>query len=67
MPLTPHVRCSRCEAVFASDARADETVICPECGHEGLPAGVMRPSGFPTLDEFRRDIEASRTHEPSQD
>lgn len=67
MPMTPHVRCSRCDAVFASDARADESVTCPECGYEGPPGGVMRPSGFPSLDEFRRNIEASRAQEPSQD
>lgn len=67
MPMTPHVRCAGCEAVFASDARPDETVTCPECGHQGPPAGVMRPSGFPSLEDFRRNIEASRAHDPSQD
>ncbi len=67
MLMRPHVRCTRCEAVFASDASLEDEVECPECGNRGHPAGIMKPSGFPSLEEFRRHIEASRDATSSQE
>lgn len=53
--MTPHVMCRSCQFVFPSDAKLDEEVTCPECGHSAEPAGVMRPTGFPSLETFRRN------------
>jgi len=60
MPMTPHVRCGECGHVFASDATMDDDVLCPACGHCGAPGGVMRPTGFPSLEVFRRNVEKLR-------
>lgn len=60
MSMTPHVLCAECGHVFAADARMDDEVTCPECGHRGAPAGVMRPSGFPSLETFKRNVSKAR-------
>ncbi len=60
MAMTPHVRCRACGEVFPSEAGMDDDVTCPACGHRGSPAGVMRPTGFPSLEVFRRNVEKSR-------
>ena len=60
MAMTPHVRCAECGQVFASDATMNDDVTCPACGHRGTPGGVMRPTGFPSLDVFRRNVEKLR-------
>ncbi|HKI57933.1 MAG TPA: hypothetical protein VKA00_01790 [Trueperaceae bacterium] len=56
MGVTPHVRCAECGHVFASDAGMDDEVTCPACGHHGPPGGVMRPTGFPSLETFKRNV-----------
>lgn len=58
--MTPHVRCAECGHVFAADAGMDDEVTCPECGHHGSPGGVMRPTGFPSLETFTRNISKAR-------
>lgn len=60
MAMTPHVRCAECGHVFAVDATMDDEVSCPQCGHRGNPGGVMRPTGFPSLEVFRRNVARSR-------
>jgi DNA-directed RNA polymerase subunit RPC12/RpoP len=55
MSFIPHVMCQRCEHVFASDATLEDTVQCPECGCRATPKRVMRPSGFPSLEAFKRN------------
>jgi hypothetical protein len=60
MAMTPHVRCAECDQVFEADAGMDDEVTCPGCGHRGKPGGVMRPTGFPSLETFRRNISKSR-------
>lgn len=53
-PLHPHAMCAHCQHVFAADVSMADTVRCPACGEEGRPAGIMRPSGFPSLESFKR-------------
>lgn len=60
MTMTPHVLCAECGNVFENDASMEDEVTCPACGHRGPPGGVMRPSGFPALEVFRRNIEKAR-------
>ena len=60
MAMTPHVRCADCGHVFPSDATMDDEVTCPACGRTGTPAGVMRPTGFPSMEVFRRNVEKLR-------
>lgn len=60
MAMTPHVLCAQCGHVFASDARMEDEVTCPECGHRGTPGGVMRPTGFPSLETFERNVSKLR-------
>ena len=60
MAMTPHVRCAYCSHVFPSDATMDDEVTCPSCGNSGPPGGVMRPTGFPSLEVFRRNVETLR-------
>lgn len=67
MPLTPHVLCSHCEAVFPSTAAMDEVVTCPVCHHVGAPAGVMRSSDFPDVESFRRSMQATLEQKPSEE
>jgi len=61
MAITPHVLCGHCGHVFASEAGLEDEVTCPACGHTAPPGGVMRPTGFPTLEVFRRNVEAARS------
>ncbi|MEJ2357072.1 MAG: hypothetical protein P8Y13_03185 [Deinococcales bacterium] len=56
MAMIPHVRCADCGHVFPADATMDDEVTCPECGHAGTPGGVMRPSGYPSLEVFKRNV-----------
>lgn len=60
MTIRPHVRCAHCEHVFPSDADLETVVTCPACGHSARPAGVMRPTGVPSLETFRRNVTAAR-------
>jgi rubredoxin len=63
MAMTPHVRCAHCDHVFPSDAGPETEVTCPACGRSGTPAGVMRPSGVPSLEVFRSNVESARRRE----
>lgn len=65
--MTPHVRCAHCGNVFASDAELEDEVTCPACGHTAPPAGVMRPTGFPSLEVFRRNVLTARSRRPPDD
>lgn len=64
--MTPHVLCAECGHVFVADARMDDQVTCPACGHRGTPGGVMRPTGFPSLETFKRNVAKVRG-EPAEE
>ena len=50
--MTSQVMCAKCQHVFASDAAE---VTCPECAYQGKPAGVMKVTGVPSLETFKRN------------
>ncbi len=50
--MTPQVMCAKCQHIFASDS---DEILCPECGHQGKPAGVMKVTGVPDLEVFKRN------------
>lgn len=55
MSFEPQVMCENCQTVFPSAASKDDTVICPACQHEGKPGRVMKVTGFPSLETFKRN------------
>jgi predicted nucleic acid-binding Zn-ribbon protein len=63
--VTPHVMCRHCGHVFSSDTEIEEPVQCPACGRTDTPRGVMRPTGFPTLDVFTRNWQRAQEAERS--
>ncbi len=58
--LKPQVMCGNCGHVFPSEADKDEKINCPNCDYSGLPAGIMRASGFPSLETFTKNWQRSR-------
>ena len=58
----PRVMCARCQAIFPEPTNhtQGDTVTCPECGHQGVPRGVMRAATFPSLAAFRHNWQASQ-------
>lgn len=63
--MIPHVMCRHCGHVFSSDAEGDEQVKCPACGRTDTPSGLMRPTGFPSLEVFTRNWQRVREVEGS--
>ncbi len=61
--IIPQVMCATCGHVFSSGADVSEIneVTCPECGTTAKPKGIMQPSGFPSLDTFKRNWEKSKS------
>ncbi len=60
MMFTPQVMCAKCQHVFAAEATLEQTVICPNCSHEGKPERIMKATGFPSLETFKKNFERSR-------
>jgi DNA-directed RNA polymerase subunit RPC12/RpoP len=58
--FTPHVMCTNCQHVFASEATLEQTVICPNCSHKGRPERVMKVTGFPSLETFKKNFGRSK-------
>ncbi|MGL4610344.1 MAG: hypothetical protein ACRCYY_11825 [Trueperaceae bacterium] len=58
--LTPHVMCAKCQHVFPSEASLEQNTTCPNCAHEGKPARIMKPTGFPSLDVFTKNWQRSK-------
>lgn len=58
----PRVMCARCQAIFPEPEHhtKGDTATCPECGHEGVPRGVMHAATFPSLDAFKHNWQASQ-------
>lgn len=56
----PRVMCARCQAIFPEPETVEDTVTCPECGHQGTPRGVMHAATFPSLDAFKHNWQASQ-------
>lgn len=52
--------CASCGEVFPAEVARDDVILCPVCGHEGKPAGVMRVTGFPSLEAFKRNWQKSQ-------
>lgn len=50
--MTPQVMCAKCQHIFTSDA---VEVLCPKCGYQDKPAGVMKVTGVPDLEVFKRN------------
>jgi ssDNA-binding Zn-finger/Zn-ribbon topoisomerase 1 len=44
--------CPKCHHISPGDA---QEIICPECSYQGKPAGVMKVTGVPSLDVFKRN------------
>lgn len=63
MHVIPHVMCRHCGHVFSSEVEIEEPVQCPACGRTDTPRGVMRPTGFPTLDVFTRNWQRAQEAE----
>lgn len=59
--ITPQVMCSACGHIFPSPAKATDDITCPECQTLGKPKGIMQPSGFPSLDTFKRNWQKSKS------
>jgi rubredoxin len=62
--MTHQVMCANCQHIFASDA---EEVVCPECGFQGKPGGVMRVTGIPSLEVFKRNYASANFPERDTD
>ena len=68
--ITPQVMCAACGHIFPSPVGESiqsteqspeqasselEEVSCPECETKAVPKGVMQPTGFPSLETFKRN------------
>jgi DNA-directed RNA polymerase subunit RPC12/RpoP len=52
--------CANCQHIFASEATLDNVVVCPNCSHEGKPERIMKATGFPSLETFKKNFERSK-------
>lgn len=65
--ITPQVMCSACGHVFPTlslpheSSPMAEEITCPECKTHAKPKGVMQPTGFPSLDIFKRNWQRSKS------
>jgi len=64
--ISPQVMCAACGHVFPhpivpAEASVLSEVSCPACETQAKPKGIMKPSGFPSLETFERNWKKSKS------
>ena len=68
--INPQAMCSACGHVFPTLSLTSEQgtisttveeITCPECKVQGKPKGIMQPTGFPSLETFKRNWQRSKS------
>ncbi len=63
--MEAQVMCRNCQQVFPADASLDDEVTCPVCETTAQPLRVMRMTGPPSLEIFKRNF--MRANRPTED
>lgn len=65
--IVPQVMCDACGHIFPTlslngeEITDSKEVTCPECKTHAKPKGIMQPSGFPSLETFKRNWQRSKS------
>jgi len=74
--IVPQVMCDACGHIFPTPSLASQDltientnstisptdeITCPECKTHAKPKGIMQPSGFPSLETFKRNWKRSKS------